>query len=481
MDDSVARLELPQLTVLSHQKLRRRKRVWELSCPELGLTVSADERDEAREKLQTAVDELLNTASLQEIETRLAKGTTYFVEPLALTAIVRADDEELSWLQRGAGGAIALAGAAKDKSGDLAATVAGAAASSGRFVAGTAANAYDAVGDLASNVYARTQSAADKTAPLLIGLAENAGGTADAITNHSSLRQLAKTFNLEAWLDVGNRVDIEKAEQVVAELKRSHPTESNRQIARRLIAQKALYAGGVGLSTSLLPGAAVPLLALDMATTALLQAELVFQIAAAYGLNLQDPARKGEMLAVFGCVLGGSRAVKAGLGVLRNAPVAGAVIGATSNAAMIYALGNVACSFYEKRLDLAASAPQLEAVVTETALYLEAATDQQIIADQILMHVLRAGNPSASRDELLQALRALNFSPASVEAIENSLDSPTPLGELLPLLNAEFGDYVSNRARQIAHADGVVTAEEAEVLQIINAYFESDENRPSLD
>ena len=198
MNDSVDRLEVPQLTVLSHYKLRRKKRVWEFSCPELGLTVSADERDQAREKLQTAVDELLNTASLQEIKARLAKGTTYFVEPLALTALVRADDddEELRWLQRGVGGAIALAGAA---------------ASSGRFVAHGAANAYDAVGDLASNVYARTQSAADKTAPLLYGLTENAGGAVDAVSNHSSLRQLAKKFNLEGWLDVGNRVDIESA------------------------------------------------------------------------------------------------------------------------------------------------------------------------------------------------------------------------------------------------------------------------------
>ena len=221
MNEPIDRLEIPPLTVLSHQKPIRRKRVWEFACPELGVTVSADERDEAREKLQTAVDELLNTASLPEIEARLAKGTTYTVEPLALTAMVRADDEdeELGWLQRGAGGAIALAGAAKDKSGDLAATVAGAAATSGRFVVGTAANAYDAVGDLASNVYARTQSAADKTAPLLVGLTENAGNVSDAITSNSSLRQLAKKFNLEQWLDVGNRVDIEKAEQVVAELK----------------------------------------------------------------------------------------------------------------------------------------------------------------------------------------------------------------------------------------------------------------------
>ena len=196
----------------------------------------------------------------------------------------------------------------------------------------------------------------------------------------------------------------------------------------------------------MLPGAAIPLLALDMAATALLQAELIFQIAAAYGLDLEDPARKGEMLAVFGCVLGGSKAVKAGLGVLRNAPVAGAVIGATSNAVMIYALGNVACSFYEKRLDLNATVQIMEAVKRENALYLEAASNQQTVADQITMHVLRAGNPAASRDELLLALRGLNLSPASIEIIENNWDAPIPLDELLPLLGDEFGDYVCSRA-----------------------------------
>ncbi len=35
------------------------------------------------------------------------------------------------------------------------------------------------------------------------------------------------------------------------------------------------------------------------------------------------------------------------MGLLRNVPVAGAVIGASTNAAMIYALGYGACRFYE--------------------------------------------------------------------------------------------------------------------------------------
>ena len=313
MDDAIVALPAPSLTALMHRSLKRRKWSWEATCPELSISVSAEQRDDARDALRAAVEEFLATASPTEIEARLTKGTTYMVEPLVLGAIARADDkaDEDNWLQRGAGGVRALAGAAKGKSGDLAASVVGVVAGSGRFVAGgassaygrigvTASHAYDKVGGVASSAYARTHDLAARAAPLLIGLTGGAGNVTDLIAKNPTLGQLAKRFHLEQWLDVSNRVDIEKAAQAVAELKASYPAESNRQIARRLIAQKALYAGGVGLSTSLLPGAAVPLLALDMATTALLQAELVFQIAAAYGLDLKDPARKGEMLAVFG-------------------------------------------------------------------------------------------------------------------------------------------------------------------------------------
>lgn len=366
---------------------------------------------------------------------------------------------------------MAVVGAAKDKAGDLAATIGSAASTSGQFVAGTAATAYGAASGLAGRTH---ETLTEHTVPLLIGLTGRAGNVTDAITNNSSLRQVAKSFRLEQWLDISNRVDIEKAARVVAELKGKYPNESNRQIAGRLITQKAVYAGGVGLSTSLLPGVAVPLLALDMAATALLQAELVFQIAATYGLDLEDPARKGEMLAVFGCVLGGSKAVnaaKVGLEFLRNTPVAGAIIGATSNAAMIYALGNVACSFYEKRLNLQASTEAMEAVKQESALYLAASMEQQAIADQVLMHVLLAGNPAASRKEIVAALRAMNFSPTSLEAMENNLDSPKSLDELLPQLDGEFADYVSTKAQEIARTDGVLMAEEAEVLEIINSHL----------
>ncbi|WP_425365352.1 hypothetical protein [Gloeothece verrucosa] len=76
---------------------------------------------------------------------------------------------------------------------------------------------------------------------------------------------------------------------------------------------------------------------------------MIYEIAAAYDQDLQDQARQGEVLAIFGLALGGRNALKAGLGFMRNIPLAGAMIGASTNATMLYTLGYTACRFYEAK------------------------------------------------------------------------------------------------------------------------------------
>ena len=268
MDDAIIPLDFLALTALVHRGMKWRRTFWEATCPELDISVRADSEAGARAELQTAVQQFLQTASAKEIEESLNNGTTYYLAPLPIAPMVRDDEAELSWLQRVPTGAVAAAGAAKDKASDLASAIGGVAATSGHFVADTAANAYGAVGGIAGNVSAKTRETVDERAmPLLVGLTERAGNITGSITNHSPLRRVAKAFNLEQWLDISSHVDTKKAAQTVKDLKAEFPAESNRQIARRLITQKALYAGGVGLSTSL-PGLAIPMLALDMAETA---------------------------------------------------------------------------------------------------------------------------------------------------------------------------------------------------------------------
>lgn len=185
---------------------------------------------------------------------------------------------------------------------------------------------------------------------------------------------------------------------------------------------KALQAGRSGLARSLVPGFAVALLALDLAATTSLQAEMVYQIACAYGLDIREPARKSEVLAIFGLSLGGSYAAKAGLGFLRNVPVAGAVIGVSTNAAMLYTLGYAACRFYEAKLNPLTEAT-LVAAQAESEKYLESVLTQEVVMDQILIHVILASHPGKTWEQILPELQ-MHLSPASLEAIADPAKLP---------------------------------------------------------
>jgi uncharacterized protein (DUF697 family) len=240
--------------------------------------------------------------------------------------------------------------------------------------------------------------------------------------------------------------------------------------------EKALYAGSWGLATSLFPGEALALLAVDLATTTQIQAEMVYQIAAAYGLDLKDPARNGEILAIFGLALGGGRSVKVGLGLLRNVPFAGAAIGASSNAVMLYALGYAACRFYETKLHESTSQQTLADLHKQSETYLETASTQQAVMDRILVNMIVATHPEKSWDEILPKLAELNLSPNSLETIAANIKSPQPMDRQLDQLNRDYAIPLLAQCYRIAQMDGVTTLEEAGVMDKIAEKFGIDMN-----
>ncbi len=263
-------------------------------------------------------------------------------------------------------------------------------------------------------------------------------------------------------------VDVIKAEAAVRKLQQEYPNEQSSEIAHRLMLEKAVFAGGTGLVSSLAPGQAAAMFVVDGLTTASLSVELVYQIAAAYGLDLKDSNRKGEAVAIFGLGLGGKTALKAGLGLLRNLPVAGAVIGASSNAVMIYALGYAACQFYEAKQNPLTLEATLADAQVESEKYLEAAISQEKIMDQILVHIVLAGNPDKSWSDISPELQAANLSPASIDAIASHIKSPTSLETLVEQINSDFAVPILAQCQKIALLDGVITPEEAKVIESIN-------------
>ncbi|BDI17388.1 hypothetical protein ANSO36C_31900 [Nostoc cf. commune SO-36] len=325
------------------------------------------------------------------------------------------------------------------------------------------------------------EATAKETHKLIEQTTQSSGQVVNRLSENWLIRRVSGVLNLNWLINDNNLVDLEKAEAAAKKLKQQYPNESPSQIAHRIMVEKATQAGTVGLATSILPGMAVALLAIDLTATTKLQSEMLYQIASVYGLDLKDPARKGEILAIFGLALGGGRLLKAaGLGLLRNVPLAGAVIGASSNATMIYSLGYAACRFYETKLDESTSlaSPQtLATLKAESEKYLESAIAQEAVMDQILVHMILASHPDKTLEEILPELQAVKLSPNSLDAIAQNIKSPKSLDILLNQLNRDFAVPLLVQCKKIAQLDNKTTRLEQEIIEAIANKFNIDANK----
>jgi uncharacterized protein (DUF697 family) len=356
------------------------------------------------------------------------------------------------------GGAIVSAGSA----------VGGIAGSVGNAVGGAAVATAGAIGGAAS---AFTQTVGGAVVGGISSATSSAGSAIETVGNSPLIRKAAEVFNADWFLKIIDQVDAVASEAEVQRLKQQYPNESAYQIAKRIIGQKAVFAGASGFATTIVPGSAAALFAVDLAATTSLQAEMVYQIACAYGMDLKDPARKGEVVAVFGLAFGGKMAIKAGLGLLRNIPLAGAVIAASSDAVMLYTLGQASCSFYEAKLNPVNFEEKLVDIQVDSEERLKSAIPQEQIIDQILVHVILAGNQGKSKESVLADLKAANLRPELIDAIAEYMDSPLPLEVLLKDLKPEYALSLFVQCQKFAMLDGIMTPEEAKVIEMIHQKF----------
>ncbi|RMG08376.1 MAG: hypothetical protein D6728_14555 [Cyanobacteria bacterium J055] len=200
-----------------------------------------------------------------------------------------------------------------------------------------------------SNVLFKLADAAFKEIlPRLEEFTTHTGKALAVLADNPLLRPVSKVLGKDWILAVLGLVNLENARKATAEWQTRYPYESPSQISHRIIVDKAVKAGGVGLATNILPPIAAALFAIDLAALVRLQAEMVYEIAAAYGLDLEDPARRGEVIALFALSLG-SGTLRTGLSFLEIIPGFGAILGASTNAIMLYTLGYLTCQFYEKK------------------------------------------------------------------------------------------------------------------------------------
>jgi uncharacterized protein (DUF697 family) len=178
---------------------------------------------------------------------------------------------------------------------------------------------------------------------------ETVGKIVTPIAENPIVKFATKVPGINLLLSAIGHVDVEKAQNEVDKLRQEYPLDAPEQLANRIIADTALKAGGIGLLTNFVPPLALTLFGIELAAITALQGEMVYRIAAAYGFSLKDAARRGEALAIFGLSVGGSGTLKVGLSFVELLPVIGTVVGASSNAALLYSLGYVACRFYEAK------------------------------------------------------------------------------------------------------------------------------------
>ena len=411
--------------------------------------------------------ELNNTLTVQKTESQLSTEQPSFFN--SFFGAIAGTAEAVASAAIGVGGAVG--GAAMGVGG----AVGSAAIGVGGAVGGAAMGVGGAVGSAAIGVGGAVGSAAMGVGGAVGGAAIQAtqvvGQALAIVGNNPILQKAIKSLNQD-WLNpLIDKVDVVKAQAAVRKLQQEYPNEKPPEIAHHLMLEKSVFAGTTGLASSLAPGQAAAMFAVDYAATAALSAELVYQIAAAYGMDLQDSKRKAEVVTIFGLGLGGKTAIQAGLGLLRNIPVAGAVIGASSNAVMIYGLGYAACQFYEAKQNPLTLEETLVDVQKESEKYLEVAISQTKIMDQILVHIVLAGNPNKSWEDILPELKAANLSPASLDEIAAHIKSPPSLGKLLEQLNSDFAVALLAQCEKIANLDGVITSEETQVIQAIRKKF----------
>lgn len=310
---------------------------------------------------------------------------------------------------------------------------------------------------------------------LLEEATKGTGETLAAISNIPLIRWLSDRFGA-GWLKaLLGEVDVERVRDRVSTLKLQNPQATQGAIAQRLIADKATAAGQVGLVSNIIPPFAVALFGVELAAVTRLQAELVYEIAAAYDLDLNNPTRRGEAIAIFVLSLA-TDFLTLGLNFVEVLPGVGAVVGASSNATIMFALGLVARRFYEAKTN-----PE-EAFVTPDVLreasqtYLKGAIAQQAIVEQILAHMVVASYPDKSWTDFQADLQAAGLSSATVKAISTHLEKRQPLDMLLVQLDRDFAPPLLARCQAIATSNGEMTPQAREILAAIAARFHLDKS-----
>jgi uncharacterized protein (DUF697 family) len=228
-----------------------------------------------------------------------------------------------------------------------------AAQSGAQAVSEVAQGTTKAVTDVASG----TAKAATDTSQNIVKVA--------SVQNKNNLEagQASKEASVAAHI---RQVNISQIKQTVAALQEKYPNKKPAEISQRILIQQVPLASVIAGAIALVPGKVAEATGIDQASLTLMQAETVYQIAAAYGFDLLAPELKSEVFAIFDRALRASRMARMGLGFMQIIPFAGGVLNAGTDGYVLYLIGDIARNFFESKSQETVTGQHLKSFVQET-------------------------------------------------------------------------------------------------------------------
>lgn len=175
--------------------------------------------------------------------------------------------------------------------------------------------------------------------------------------------QTAKEAAARAHIE---QIDLDAVDKFITRLLTKFPNATPEQMTQRLLRRQLLRVSRTSAVMSVVPSKMAESVGVDYVEIALIQAEIIFQIAAAYGFELQTPESKDEAFAITDRVLRANRLARIGLSATQMIPVAGGFISAGTDTYLVYQIGNMAQQFYKSLTEEEVPGEILKNFVEET-------------------------------------------------------------------------------------------------------------------
>lgn len=309
---------------------------------------------------------------------------------------------------------------------------------------------------------------------------------------------------LEAWicqvfLDL-EQSDFVEAEAIVREIKLFNPNATAQEVAQIIIYRSCWTTA----TTSVLDDFANfcfdnereevgQLIESNLPEVANISALMVFQIAAAYELDLRSPERKLEVLLAFGAALIGDKAINAGINWLQFGNPLSVIFKAGAKSLMILAIGKTACYLYEAKVqsqvDPLSSREAFQTLREESQSYIGDDNSEEAILERVATEIkLAQTTPQQAQTTPQQAqttpqqaepaskgLSEPKIIPKQIDSNEldlliaeiNTLGYSNRLMDIVPV--ARYCDHSLARVRQeVATVIGKIVSDQTARIEVLN-------------